>query len=144
MKSCSWKDTQAQRGTGKPARVVLQLSAESNTAQALQGSVFLGVMLRCMQELGEDAKARAGRQYSFSFLQQHGEQLWQPAFLTSIDHQPSQPPPTPRLANPRAAPDGPEQHHERMEQQHQQQLASLEEDTPTPFSEVSFLGHLNI
>lgn len=97
-------------------------------------------MLRCMQELGEDAKARAGRQHSFSFLQQHGEQLWQPAFLTSIDHQPSQPPPTPRLANPRAAPGGPEQHPDRPEQR-QQQLASLEEDTPTPFSEVSFLGH---
>ena len=120
----------------------MQLPATSNTAQMLQGSVFLISMFRCMQELGEDAKARAGRQHSFSFLQQHGEQLWQPAFLTSIDHQPSQPPPTPRLANPRAAPDGPEQHSERLEQQQQQQqIPSLEEDTPTPFSEVSFLGH---
>ena len=41
------------------------------------------------QEVGEAARARAGRAGSFAFLQPGQEQLWQPAFLTSIDHQPS-------------------------------------------------------
>lgn len=50
-----------------------------------------------LQELGEAAQARAGRQHSFEFLQQ-GEQAWQPAFLTSIDHQPSTQGGTPTFA----------------------------------------------
>ena len=87
-----------------------------------------------MQELGDAAKARAGRQQSFTFLQA-GEQLWQPAFLTSIDHQPSQHPPTPKLGAASSA--GVQQPPQQQPQeQHKQRLATLEEDTPTPLSEV--------
>lgn len=87
-----------------------------------------------MQELGNSAKARAGRQHSFSFLQA-GEQLWQPAFLTSIDHQPSQHPPTPKLGvSSNAGSSQPPQ--QQPQEQHKQRLTTLEEDTPTPFSEV--------
>ena len=88
-----------------------------------------------MQELGDAEKARGSRQHSFTFLQQ-GAQQWQPAFLTSIDHMPSQlprGPPTPKLA---MSSNGPQQPLELLSDQTEQRLSTLEEDTATPFSEV--------
>ena len=93
-----------------------------------------------MQELADADKVRAGRQHSFTFLQA-GEQLWQPAFLTSIDHQPSMHPPTPKLGSSSTAgaarPPPPQQQPQpQLQEQPKQRLTTLEEDTPTPFSEV--------
>lgn len=91
-----------------------------------------------MQELADADKARAGRQHSFTFLQA-GEQLWQPAFLTSIDHLPSQHTPKLGVSSNAGSTQPPQQQPQpqpQPQEQHKQRLTTLEEDTPTPFSEV--------